>query len=182
VDLRRGLLLFAVLCILTTAVKAESPADTAGGVADVEYSDLYGLFQLMIPSGWIYQAGESSACLLVFYGPEHEQLLYIEYFPELTFTDPMEFAASVLNHYGAAYGLNGFELISGPTLIDLAGLKAAQVEYNYVGKKEWTECRIFAIIDQMGLTITFSEASEYYSDSKAQFDSILASLSWEVSK
>jgi len=176
VDLRRAVIFGAVvLLMLTTGVTAESQAD-------MKFSDPYQLFHFMIPSGWIFQAGESSRQLLVFYGPEHDQLIYIEYFPEISFSDPMDFAAQVLGHYSADYGLTSFELVNAPRLIDLAGVKAALVEYDYLGRKERTECRIFTIVNQIGLTITFSESKTHYAYSKDLFDSILASLTWEVSQ
>jgi hypothetical protein len=180
VELRRRILLFLVLtlCVSVPAASGEEAAE----VVEARFFDPYRLFQLTIPSGWIFQAGESGADLLVFYGPEHEQLLYIEYFPEIAFSDPMVFADKVTGHYGAEYGLKGFQLLTGPFPAELDGITAAQVEYSYLGRKERTEYRIFVIVDQMGLTITFSDARPHYAYSKRQFDAILASFGWEVGK
>ncbi|HKM17435.1 MAG: hypothetical protein GX228_01220 [Firmicutes bacterium] len=163
-----------VILVFTTVVKAESESD-------VRFCDPHHLFHVVIPSGWIFQAGESSSHLLVFYGPEHDQLIYIEYFPEIAFSDPMDFAANVLEHYSADYGLPKFELVRELEPIDLGGVKAALAEYDYLGRIERTECRVFVIIDQIGLTITLSEAKPHYAVSKAQFDLILADWGWEVS-
>ncbi|HHT36981.1 MAG: hypothetical protein ACE3NC_07410 [Candidatus Wallacebacter cryptica] len=169
-DKARTMLLVLLLLLLTSgAVKA-----------DVNFIDPHGSFMFTIPNGWIFQAGESSERLLVFYGPEDDQLLYIEYFADLSLDDPWEFGRRVLKHFSAEYGLRDFELIADPELWNLNGIEAAVIEYKYRGSKTRREQRFFVVIEQVGLNISFSDAEASFDHSREEFDLILNSWRWEV--
>lgn len=164
-----------LICIVLFITAAEAKAD-------VNFTDPHRIFRFTVPAGWIYQAGESNDRLLVFYGPDTEQLLYIEYFTDLDVEDSYQFCNRVLRHFSADYGLPDFELLEEPVVWNFAGIEAAAVEYSFVGSKERIERRIFVAKGSAGLTITFSDGRPYFAESLDHFDFILNSWSWEVSQ
>lgn len=167
--IERTVLLLFLTILLITAVNVKATAD---------YFDPYHLFKFRVPFGWIFQVSESEADLLVFYGPSQDQLLYIEYFKEITDQSSLEFAARVIEHYGSVYGLIDFEIIRELDLKEIDGISVADVVYSYTGTKKRTERRIFAILQNYGLTITFGDAKDHYHEGEVQLNLILDNWTW----
>lgn len=166
-DAKKWLLSLVLPLIITVNVKATA-----------DYVDQHGLFVITIPPGWIYQAQESDSRLLVFYGPQQDQLLYIEYFFGIEHDSALEFAHTVLKHFDAEYGLPDFTVLSELESRDLTGIPAEEIVYSYSGRKKRMEHRLFVINRQWGLTITYSDSFEAYDTNRDQFNYVLDRWSW----
>lgn len=161
------LLSLTILLIMSIYVKATA-----------NYFDPYHLFEFRVPVGWIFQVSESEADLLVFYGPSQDELLYIEYFKEISDQSSLEFAERVIEHYDSVYGLVDFEIVQELELKEIDGISVADVVYSYSGTKNRTEHRIFAVLHDYGLTITFSDTHDHYHEGEVQFELILDNWTW----
>lgn len=146
--------------------------------ANSEFTDPHEKFSLLIPDGWIYHAFESTNNLLVFYGPSDEQVLYIERFPDAANHNPESFALRVIELYSKPYGLKDFALITEPQIQEVDQQELVGIVYSYTGTKPRIEHRLFAVTQNTGLTITYSDSAVDYHNNAPEFESLLQGWIW----
>jgi len=142
------------------------------------FTEIWGLFSINVPQGWIYQMPESSEDLLVFYGSGEHDLIYIENLGLIEDQSAVAFAERVMVYYESINGLPGFCRKTNIHETQVAGLTVAEVVYHYQGRIPTTEKRLFALINGEGISITYSNALEEFWINFADFDNFLAGWRW----
>lgn len=151
---------------------------TAMANANSVFFDSNGNFSLHVPSGWVYHAFESRSDLVVFYGPGDGQVLYIESFKDILNKSPYAFAERIVDLFNSNYGLTDFDLLLAPQERNLRDLTIVEIIYSFLGTKPRIEHRIFAVHQNWGLTITYSDSFDDYHNNSNEFELILSEWMW----
>lgn len=140
-----------------------------------------GYYQTVIPEQWVYQTHQSDNHLVVFYGPDESNLLYIERLQHILDDNARSFAERTLNLYEAPGGLRGFQLEEPVTELMIDGVAAASSVYSYLldSKARQWEYRIFIVLeDEQGIVITISDSEDSFEDSCAVFQTVISNWRW----
>lgn len=150
--------------------------------AGTSFWDPLGYYELFVTPYWVFQVGESSNQLVVFYGQGTDDLLYIERVGRVQDESVRAFAERSLTHYKSPHGPQNFEVTNPLHARNVGGTEAVYVEYRYetTNRQYRQETRVFVILDELGFTITYSDSSANHDVGVRRFWDILDGWRWLI--
>ncbi|HHT90477.1 MAG: hypothetical protein QM451_05860 [Bacillota bacterium] len=132
----------------------------SGGIARAfVFTDPTALYSTTIFDQWVFQAHQSTANLIVFYGEGDSDLLYFERLGAVSDPSLQEWAERSLVLYAGPGGLQQFQLQRSLQETDVDGQAGLSVVYSYENERGhalW-EHRVFLVLpDRQGFSITLS--------------------------
>ena len=151
------------------------------GVEAFVFTDPTEFYSTLIQNQWVYQAQQSTAQLIVFYGEDDLDLLYFERLGIVPDASAQELAERSLQLYESPGGLTEYKLERSPREIDVAGQNGALCVYTYKnshGNTLW-EFRIFFVLPQQeGFSIALSGTGDWAYEDPPLLTDILSHWRW----
>ncbi|MCR4427127.1 MAG: hypothetical protein NUW23_13255 [Firmicutes bacterium] len=149
-------------CGARATVARGAPVVTTG-LGFVEHTDSEMRFKLLLPKDWVYVPEQSLEGSWVFFGPNDQDLAYVEIYevPEF-FTDSLDVSAALLERYEE--DLHGFRLIAGPEAVRLGGSDGAVSVYSFVTSsgEAITAAEVTILVGPDAYTLTIQDSTEEF--------------------
>lgn len=140
-------------------------------------TDPQGLFEFALPSGWVFQAQQSSDSMLVYMNSGKDRVFYTENRPS-RYQSLEEAKTRILDVYASEWGLKEFVLLETEADMSVDGQDAVQICYQYVDEHSYTikESRIIVLVEDTLVSAAAAAAEE--DTAPSLLEDVLESWRW----
>lgn len=140
-----------------------------------------GLFNVLLPRGWILQVARSDWQLHVYHAAEAPAALYLEV-QEAAYDDLYEAADRITAMYQSPWGLKEFAVVTEPLPLNLDGVEAVRLAYSYRldSSQRVMETRVLALYQ--GMLVSAALAKSETEPTPEALDKVLDSWRWSYAE